>query len=154
MAVGDYSQQPKDLLAGQIMAVAYSGFREGQHPDRGDGSVNPTDEQILEDLKILQADQFNLIRLYDSGENSASTLRLIEQHKLPIKVMLGIWLEAEFSNHKGCPWLEDPIPETKLSVNKMINAAEVVSGITLAKQYPDIVIVLSAISGIAPGLKC
>ena len=27
------------LLSGTVMAVAYSGFREGQHPDRGDGAV-------------------------------------------------------------------------------------------------------------------
>ena len=30
------------LLAGEVMAVAYSGFREGQHPDRGEGAANPT----------------------------------------------------------------------------------------------------------------
>ena len=36
-----YSQQPGDLLNGEIMAMAYSGFREGQHPDRGNGANNP-----------------------------------------------------------------------------------------------------------------
>ena len=44
-------QSPEDLLAGEVMAVAYSGFREGQHPDRGDGAVNPSAEEILEDLR-------------------------------------------------------------------------------------------------------
>ena len=65
------------------MAVAYSGFREGQHPDRGDGAVNPSADEILEDLKILVAHDFNLIRLYDSGENSALTLELIRRHRAP-----------------------------------------------------------------------
>ena len=35
-------QQTSDLLAGQVTAVAYSGFRDGQHPDRGDGAVLPS----------------------------------------------------------------------------------------------------------------
>ena len=88
-ALAEYRQTPDDLLNGQVMAVAYSGFREGQHPDRGEGAVNPSDEQILEDLNILASHKFKLIRLYDSGENSATTLRLIQQHKLPIKVLQG-----------------------------------------------------------------
>ncbi len=84
------------------MAVAYSGFREGQYPDRGSGAANPSADEILEDLEILVAHDFKLIRLYDSGENSRLTLELIRQHELPIKVMLGMWLEAEVSNHEGC----------------------------------------------------
>jgi hypothetical protein len=44
-------QSPDNLLAGEVMAVAYSGFREGQHPDRGFGAKNPSDEEILEDLE-------------------------------------------------------------------------------------------------------
>jgi exo-beta-1,3-glucanase (GH17 family) len=143
LAHAEYSQTSDDLLHGQVMAVAYSGFREGQHPDRGDGAVNPSDEQILEDLKILQAHQFKLIRVYDSGENSAATLRLIEQHKLPIKVLLGIWLQAELSNHEGCAWLDRPIPETELAANRISNAAEVARGIALARQYPDIVVAVN-----------
>ena len=143
LALAEYGQSSDELLSGQVMAVAYSGFREGQHPDRGDGAVNPSDEQILEDLNILAAHQFNLIRVYDSGENSAATLRLIQQHKLPIKVLLGMWLEAEFSNHEGCAWLEVPIPQAKLAANKLSNAAEVDRGIALARQYPDIVIAVN-----------
>ncbi len=142
-AFAEYSQSADKLLSGEVMAMAYSGFREGQHPDRGEGAVNPSDEQILEDLKILLAHQFRLIRLYDSGENSAATLRLIQQHKLPIKVLQGIWLNAEISNHEGCGWLDKPIPDTELAANKLINADEVGRGIALAKKYPDIVIAVN-----------
>ena len=46
-------QQKKDLLIGISKAVCYSGFRSGQHPDRGDGAINPSYEEILEDLNIL-----------------------------------------------------------------------------------------------------
>ena len=64
-------QKKSDLLAGEITAVAYSGFRHGQHPDRGDGAINPSESDILEDLQILTRDSnFNLIRLYDSQTNS------------------------------------------------------------------------------------
>ena len=48
-----FKQKEGDLLAGEVMAMSYSGFREGQHPDRGDGAVNPSSEEILEDLRIL-----------------------------------------------------------------------------------------------------
>ena len=143
LAFGEYKQLSSELLNGQVMAVAYSGFREGQHPDRGEGAVNPSDEQILEDLNILVTHQFNLIRLYDSGENSAATLRLIQQRKLPIKVLLGIWLEAEVSNHEGCPWLLEPIPASELATNKISNAEEIDRGITLAKQFSDIVVAVN-----------
>lgn len=136
-------QAQQDLLAGEVMAVAYSGFREGQHPDRGDGAINPSADEILEDLRILVANDFKLIRLYDSGQNSLATLELIEQHDLPIKVLLGMWLEAEFSNHEGCPWLDEPIPEQDLAENARRNAAELQRGIELAKRYDDIVVAVN-----------
>jgi hypothetical protein len=118
-------KQPAEaLLAGEVMAVAYSGYREGQHPDLGEGAANPSREQILEDLRILVDHGFRLIRVYDVGENTVTTLELIREHELPIKVLLGIWLDAEISNHEGCPWLDEPIPEEKLAANKRKNAAE------------------------------
>ena len=43
------------VLGGELFGTAYSGFREGQHPDRGSGAVNPGDAEILEDLQILVA---------------------------------------------------------------------------------------------------
>ena len=136
-------QSPGDLLAGEVMAVAYSGFREGQHPDRGDGAVNPSHEEILEDLEILVAHDFKLIRLYDSGDNSLATLELIREHDLPVKVLLGMWLEAEFSNHEGCPWLDEPIPAEELAANALKNVAELQRGIELAKRFDDIVVAVN-----------
>ncbi len=131
------------LMAGEVMAVAYSGFREGQYPDRGNGAVNPGKHEILEDLEILVAHDFKLLRLYDSGENSLATLELIRDHKIPIKVMLGIWLRAEISNHLGCPWLDEPIPDEELAANVLTNVAEVQRGIELAQQFDDIVVAVN-----------
>jgi len=131
------------FLAGEVMAVAYSGFREGQHPDRGDGAVNPSADEILEDLEILAAHDFRLIRMYDSGENTLQTLELIRQHALPIKVVLGIWLDAEFSNHEGCPWLDEPIPDEQLAANALANAEEIQRAISLANEFDDIVVAVN-----------
>ena len=125
------------------MAVAYSGFREDQHPDRGEGAVNPSVEEILEDLEILAAHNFRLIRLYDSGASSLLTLELIRQHQLPIKVMLGAWLAAELSNHEGCPWLDEPIPAETLATNALENAAEVKRAIKLAQEFDDLVVAVN-----------
>ena len=137
------SQARRDLLAGEVMAIAYSGFREGQHPDRGDGAVNPSNEEIIEDLELLVDHGFGLIRLYDSGENTLTTLELIEKHNLPIKVLLGMWLEAEFSNHERCPWLDAPIPEERLAENTLRNDAELKRGIELANRFSDLVVAVN-----------
>jgi exo-beta-1,3-glucanase (GH17 family) len=136
-------QSPDALLAGEVMAVAYAGYREGQHPDRGDGAVNPSRAEIREDLEILVEHGFRLIRMYDAGENTVATLELIREHALPIKVLLGIWLRAEVSNHEGCPWLDEPIPEDELAANTLANAAEIERGIELARQYEDIVVAVN-----------
>src|ERR1700690_2470564 len=57
-------QKPGELLNGFKRAVCYSGFRRGQHPDRGTGAVNPSDKEILEDLQMLtRQGNFGLIRL-------------------------------------------------------------------------------------------
>ena len=125
------------------MGVAYSGFRRGQHPDRGDGAINPSDDEILEDLGILVDHGLNLIRLYDAGDNSETTLELIEQHDLPIKVLLGAWLYAEISNHEHCPWLDEPIPENELKTNASRNAAEVRRVIELANRFEEIVVAVN-----------
>ncbi len=110
------------LLAGETLAVAYSGYRSGQRP----GGPAPSAEELLEDLRIISGPAgFRLIRLYDAGPVSAEVLRLIEAHRLELRVMLGVWLEAELSNHEGCPWLTEPIPAEKLASNATRNAEEV-----------------------------
>jgi exo-beta-1,3-glucanase (GH17 family) len=132
-------QKKSDLLAGEVKGICYSGFRTGQHPDRGEGAANPTDEQILEDLNILgRHGEFPLIRLYDAKTNSAVVLQLIQKHRLKFKVMLGAWLAGEMNN-PGCSWLKPMSPET-LQANRRGNEAEVREAIRLANQYSNIVV--------------
>ncbi len=138
-------QQHSDLLAGFTRAVAYSGFRHGQHPDRGSGAINPSDAEILADLQILTRNSnFGLCRLYDSQENSEAVLSVIKANQIEMKVLLGVWLSAEVSNHLGCPWLNGkPIPPATLAANKIKNAVEINNAIRLAREYPEIVVAVN-----------
>jgi len=137
------SRSTDNLIAGEAMAVAYSGYREGQHPDRGDGAVHPSRSEVLEDLQILVDSGFGLIRLYDAGENSRTVLELIREHELPLAVLQGIWLAAEVSNHAGCPWLAAPLPAEALAANRLRNREELARGIALAREYPGIIAAVS-----------
>ena len=136
-------QTKSDLLAGLPQGICYSGFRHGQHPDRGDGAANPSDKEILEDLQILTRDgNFKMIRLYDSRTNSEVILRLIREKKLKLKVMLGAWLSAEMLN-TNCPWLAPYLTQSVFDANKIKNAEEVQNAIRLANQYRDIVMAIA-----------
>jgi len=137
-------QTKDDLLAGTATAVSYSGFRTGQHPDRGKGAVNPSYEEVIEDLKILSRNSnFKLIRMYDCGPNSEMVIKAIAENQFDIKVMLGMWLDAEISNHEGCAWLNNPIPNNVLKANKIKNQKEIEKGISLANQFPEVVVAVN-----------
>lgn len=144
-ATTETALQTKDmLLNGMSDAVCYSGFRSGQHPDRGQGAVNPSYEEILEDLEILtEQTPFRLIRMYDCGENTQMVLEVISENNLDFEVLLGIWLKAELSAHETCAWLTEPIPQETLDKNKIINAAEIQRGIKLAREYKDIIVAVN-----------
>ena len=136
-------QKPSDLLCGVKRAVCYSGFRRGQHPDRGAGAVNPSDAETLEDLQLLsRRGNFSLIRLYDAQANSEAVLRLIKEHKLKVKGMLGAWLDAEVNN-PNCPWLKQSLSQDVLDGNKSKNAKEIERAIRLASQYSNIVVAVA-----------
>ena len=136
------AQPASARLAGVASAVAYSGYRRGQHPDRGDGEVLPSRAQTVEDLRLL-APRFPLIRLYDAGAQSRQVLEVLATEGLPIRVVLGAWLEAEVSNHEDCAWLTAPIPEATLAANRERNAAEVEWAVALAAAYPEQVVALN-----------
>jgi exo-beta-1,3-glucanase (GH17 family) len=78
---------------------------------------------IKEDLDLMVAGNFRLIRLFDSSDKvSKQILRIIRDNNLDIKVMLGVWIA---------------------SGNDAFNKAEIARGVALAKQYSDIVVALS-----------
>lgn len=137
-------QPPEALIVGEVPAISYSGYRRGQHPDKGQGPKNPSREEILEDLEILSGTgMFRLIRLYDSRENARTVLELIREKKLPLKVMLGAWLDAEISSYGTCAWVSAPEPEEKLAANREANEQEVERAIALAREFPDVVVAVN-----------
>jgi len=140
--VARIQQKPEELFCGVSRAVCYSPFRAGQRPT-ADGSANPTDSEILEDLRILTRNgNFSLIRTYDAKANTEAILRLIRQHDLKLKVLVGAWLNAEIVN-TNCAWLTTPHSPEELATNRAANAKEVANAIRLANEYPDIVMAVA-----------
>lgn len=118
-------------------AICYSGYREGQDPRQG---VFPSYEEIREDLLIL-AEHWSYIRLYDSSPHAETTLKVIEDEGLDLKVMLGVDVAAELSNPQ-CPWGADYSGET-LAANRQYNSDNIDRLIELSNQYADIVFSVS-----------
>jgi len=119
-------------------AICYSGYREGQSPDKG---IYPTYKQIKEDLLILQKN-WTYLRLYDCTTHAETALKVIEKEKMNFKVMLGAYIGAERNNF-GCPW-GTIYSEEELKQNKINNLKQIRKLIKLANKYPDIVFSLSA----------
>ena len=101
-------------------AIAYSGYRNWQHPD---SAIYPTYAQVLEDLKIIEKN-WKLIRTYGADKHAEDILEIIEKEKINIKVMLGIWLYAE--------------PERNAE-----NRIQIKNGIELANKYKNIVLAVN-----------
>lgn len=108
-----------ELEGRQILhGVSFSPYRDGQEP----GKAVPSDEQVLADLRLV-ARYWNLIRMYDATDLTERTLRLIREHRLPLRVIVGAWINGEKQP-------EDPAR----------NRAEIANLIRLANAYPDVMI--------------
>lgn len=99
--------------------ISYGCYREGQEPN----VLGPSEEELIEDLNIL-SQHWDLIRLYGAEVDSERILRLIHEKQIPLKVMLGVWLENETDR-----------PE-RLELNQ----AQVKLAIKLEKTFPDEII--------------
>ena len=109
--------------------ISYGPYREGQAP----GGKQPSREQLTEDFKLL-VQHWNLIRVYGSGETTASMLQVIRDEKLPIKVMVGAWITSETESDK----LDSEATKQAKAANQM----QVDGAIQLANEYPDQVLSL------------
>ena len=118
-------------------AVCYSGYREGQQP----GINDPSYEQVKEDLLIVQAN-WTYVRLYSCDSHSRTVLEVIEKEKLPLKVMLGAYINAE-ENNPNCPWGGNDFSEETLASNKEQNNQEIDELVRLANSYPTIIFSLA-----------
>jgi exo-beta-1,3-glucanase (GH17 family) len=118
-------------------AICYSGFRDGQQP----GGINPSYEEVKEDLLILQSN-WKYLRLYDCDEHALTVINVIQQEKLDFKLMLGAYIVAEMNNH-ACPWGGGIYEEQQLEANKRINDRKIQRLIDWANKYPDIIFTVS-----------
>ena len=119
-------------------AICYSGFRDGQSPETG---IFPSYEEVREDLLLLQG-HWKYLRLYDCDLHAETVLEVIEKEGLEFKVMLGVYIVAEVSNH-NCPW-GGIYPEEELIANRTLNEKNTGKLIEMANRYPDVVFSLSA----------
>ena len=118
------------------LAVCYSGYREGQKP----GDSYPSYEQVKEDLLIVQK-QWKYIRLYSCDQHSKTVLKVIQNEKLNLRVMLGAFIEAEVNN-PNCPW-GGSYNNLQLAKNIENNLFQMNKLIELANKYPNIIFSLS-----------
>jgi exo-beta-1,3-glucanase (GH17 family) len=99
-------------------SVAYSPFRSANRD-----TETVTAAMVKEDLDLLIAGGFTMIRLFDSSDNvSKLILQTIQSANLDMKVMLGIYIQ---------------------NGNSAFNTAEVARGIALASQFNSIVLAVS-----------
>jgi exo-beta-1,3-glucanase (GH17 family) len=127
VAVTDLRALPAEYLARK--AVSYSPFRTSNRD-----TETPTAIQVKQDLDLLVAGNFKLIRLFDSSDKVAKlTLDVIKDNSLDIKVQLGAYVNSY-------KYVYNP---TVIASIKAANLAELNRLITLADQYKDIVLAVS-----------
>jgi exo-beta-1,3-glucanase (GH17 family) len=118
-------------------AICYSGYRNGQQP----GGLNPSYEEIKEDLLLLQP-HWKYLRLYDCDEHALTVIKVIQNEKLDFKLMLGAYIVAEMNN-QGCPWNGGIYEEAQLEENKIANDKKIERLIDWSNQYPETIFSVS-----------
>ena len=112
-------------------AVAYSPYRTIEYKANGEATGAPPvrepddplfETHIKQDLDLLVAGGFGLIRMFDAGRATQATLRVIRNNKLDLRMQLGLYIQ---------------------NGDEAFNQAEIVRGVALAKQYSDIVLAVS-----------
>lgn len=115
-------------------AISYGGYR---HKTR---QTQPTLDEIKEDLKILAALGFKILRTYNlQFDHAPNILKAIRQLKtedstFEMYVMLGAWIDCKDA------WTESPNHQQE---NKAANTLEIEKAVKMANLYPDIVKIIS-----------
>lgn len=109
--------------------VCYGMHRDGQRP----GGIDPTREQIREDLHILVR-HWDTLRIYGAADGPArDLLELIREEDLPLTVFLGVWIAPEEARDSTGA-VVDSFPDAREA-----NLREVAAGIELAREFEDLV---------------
>ncbi|MDH4483461.1 MAG: glycosyl hydrolase family 17 protein [Rhodoferax sp.] len=118
-----------------LRAVAYSPYRTATSvDDRANETI--TDAMVKQDLDLLVASGFGLIRIFDSSDKVAvRTLRVIAANNIDLKVMLGIYVNSfEYDTNLSA--------SAKAAI-MAANEEEIARGVALANSYPSTVVAVS-----------
>lgn len=125
----------KDILGNpKYLAISYGGYR-GESRE-----LQPTVEQLKEDMKILAAMNVGVLRTYNTKLAEASNLlkaiRALKQEdpNFEMYVMLGAWIDCRKA------WTAHPDHEHE---DEAANAAEIQRAVDMANEYPDIVKIIA-----------
>ena len=125
----------KDILGNpQYLAMSYGGYRYADH------SIEPTLDELKEDMKILHALGVRMVRTYKvhkpQAENLLKAISELKQKdsNFEMYVMLGAWIDCKNA------WTDqEPIHNEESADNK----PQMEKVVALANQYPDIVKVIA-----------
>lgn len=130
-----YRTAEEILSSNDCLAISYGGYRENTR------DVQPSVEQIKEDMRILAAMGIKILRDYNVQlQHAPNLLKAIKQLKdedanFEMYVMLGAWIDCQHA------WTDnEPNHEVE---STQANASEIQRAIDLANAYPDIVKIIA-----------
>lgn len=125
----------KDLFGNTtIQAISYGGYRDTTR------DIQPTIEELKEDIRILSAMGIRMIRTYNThyahASNVLKAIRVLKEEdpSFQFYVMLGAWIDCKDA------WTAHP---NHYDENEAANQAEIQRAVDMAKEYPDIVKVIA-----------
>ena len=133
-------KQTQEMTASDILgnpdylAISYGGYRQNSR------DLQPTVDEIKEDMKILAAMGVGILRTYNTELKHASTvleaIRALkdEDPEFEMYVMLGAWIDCENAR------TANPNHEAE---DEEANTAEIERAVKMANAYPDIVKVIA-----------
>ncbi len=131
----ELSLNAKDILGNpKYLAMSYGGYRYKDH------DIEPTIDELKEDMKLLSAMGVGIIRTYKLHLPHASNLLKAikelsnEQPAFEMYVMLGAWIDCKNA------WTDIPVLHDQESER---NAVEIEMAVSLANTYPDIVKIIA-----------
>ncbi len=117
------------------LAICYGGYRSNTR------DLQPSKEQIKEDLKIMSAMGIKIIRTYNTKLDEIRNLLVAitelqnENKDFEMYVMLGVWIDCENA------WTNKVLNHEK--ENLIENTAEIKRAVELANTYPNIIKIIS-----------
>ena len=132
----NHEKSAADILGNPLyQAISYGGYREKSR------EIQPTIEQLKEDLQIMEAMGIKLLRTYnvhyDEAANLLEAIRQLKSEKptFEMYVMLGAWIDCKNA------WTE--LPNRIRNEESERNADEIATAVELTQAYPDIVKIIA-----------